>query len=96
VSHAEVTLPADFPTPPVLRELRRASLIIENVEQLADLRPLYFIRFLHTGDEYIVPFVHLQDTLRTASGDYTIVIDPRDDQRVLESLLGTTPRLMFD
>lgn len=99
-SHVEVTLPEDFPTPLVRMESGSGNpsddfIFIEGVERLADVRTIHYMRLHNSGEEYMIPFVHIQDTIRQVTGDFTLKIDPREDQNTLGSLLGTTPRTIF-
>lgn len=101
-SHAEVILPPDFPTPTVYRrpaDPRGGSpldiIYVEGVARLADVRIFHYIHFTNPGEDYRVPFIHIQDTLRRASGELMIEIDPREDTNMLGILLGNTPRSTF-
>lgn len=98
-SFAEATLPKDFPVPLVGRVFPGFSstdqIFLEDVERLADVRVILYIRLLITGDEYMVPFAHLKDTLRQASGDFVLAINSSEGESKVSSLLGDTPRTTF-
>ncbi|MEX2601755.1 MAG: hypothetical protein WD355_08915 [Balneolaceae bacterium] len=92
ISSAVTTLPNDFPTP-IIRNLEREDqIIIEGAERLVDFRIIHYLQFHNTDDEYMIPFSHLQDTLRMVSGGYMIINDPRDDMNRLSQYFGMTPR----
>lgn len=95
ISQAIVELPPDFPTPTVQRNPSapggippRDIIFVEGVERMIDVQTLHHIRFRHTDEESLVPFIHLQDTTRTVSGDYIISIDPREDRDMLQSMFN--------
>lgn len=94
-SHARVQLPPDYPTPLLHRQPRIPGgtppvdiIYIKGVERLADVQTIYSFGHRNWEEEYMVPFSHLKDTTRQASGDYVIVIDPQEDQRVILTFRG--------
>jgi hypothetical protein len=88
-SKAQVTLPADYPTPLVLIEYAQgsssepstATVFLEGVERLADVRTVY-------GRTW---FPHLKDTVRMASDHFRVVIDLSEDLQVLSTLSPGEP-----
>ncbi|MEX0647886.1 MAG: hypothetical protein WEA56_10400 [Balneolaceae bacterium] len=101
-SHAEVVLPPDFPTPTVFRRPQSPGggppldiITIEGVERFADIRTIHYIHFANSGQSYRIPFIHIQDTLRRASGELTIEINPREDTGKLGAFLGGAPWSVF-
>ncbi len=90
-SHVQVTLPEDFPVPSVNIERRssrdptpiRATLIIDGIEQLADVKTVY--RTMDDREIFTMP--HLQDSVRLSSGNLQIIMDPQEDFIPLNSIL---------
>lgn len=94
-SHARVQLPPDYPTPLLHRQPRIPGgtppvdiIYIEGVERLADVQTIYTFGHPNWEEKYMVPFSHLKDTTRMASGDFAIIIDPQEDQRVILTFSG--------
>lgn len=90
-SHAEVTLPPDFPVPVVLIATSSGEsdmVFIEGVERLADVQTVYHGRDLSTGEVRIKGISHRQDTSRTVSNGYQIPINP---QEASQELVGFPP-----
>lgn len=87
VTQATVTLPPDFPTPLVHIERRssrdptpiRATVLIQGIEKFADIQTVY--RTQNNQDRMAMP--HLQDSVRTASGDLQIIMEPQEDFPIL-------------
>ncbi|MEX2601819.1 MAG: hypothetical protein WD355_09240 [Balneolaceae bacterium] len=95
-SQATTTLPADFPTPSVRIHFtsgipNEAFVFIEDVEQLADVQTIYFARYAETNEEYIVARSHLKDSVRTATGDLLIVMDPAEDYQYVGTFFQLIP-----
>lgn len=99
-SSAEVELPKDFPAPYVRvlddGQSIKVYVYIEGVERLVDVQTVYHIRNIRSGEEIVNGVTHLQDTLRTASGNFEFVIDPGEDEEFLDRFgLASGPPSQF-
>lgn len=76
-SHAEATLPEDFPQPRFREpEFGADILLIEEVERLADIQVVYRIRDNRTGEEFEAPFPYLQYSVFIPQSTYRVSINP--------------------
>lgn len=98
-SYAEVSLPKDFPIPVVETDDPQfgtsARVYFNDIEHLADVRVIHYLRFHHTDQEYIVPFGHLQQPFLQESGEYMIFINPSKDRETIGSLIGDNPHTTY-
>lgn len=86
-SSAQVTLPSDFPTPMVEREL---IYIHNSIDRLGDVQAVYFGRDSFTGNVRIKALSHFeaQDTTRTGLDYLTVFIRESEDA---DELVGFPP-----
>lgn len=77
ISSAQTTLPGDYPTPFFSQpEFGEDILIINSVEQLADLQVIYRIEFYHTEVVFNVRYPQLQNGFKVEQSRYRAPIDP--------------------
>lgn len=94
-SRAAVTLPEDFPVPTVSIDPRsttdptpvRTTVLIEGVEQLADVKTVY----RSSDNREMITISHLQDSSRLSSGDLQVIMDPQEDFPLLDSFFSLPP-----
>ncbi|MEX0905179.1 MAG: hypothetical protein WD028_05635, partial [Balneolaceae bacterium] len=58
----------------------RSTVVVQEVDQLADVQTIY--RTLDNQHRHLMS--HLQDSVRMASGEFQIIMDPQEDYRTLD------------
>lgn len=98
-SHAEATLPEDFPVPQFREpEFGADILIIQGVEKLADVQVVYRIRRDRTGQEFEASFPYLQQSIFIPQTTYRVPINPdfgRSRIREMYCDISVTERNVF-
>jgi len=94
-SSVTVTLPEDFPTPAIEAEYnsQKEYLIIQGVENLADVHSNHQIQRNQSNDQFMLTFSHHQDTATTRlpQSEYTLQINPSKATENLELLFEEDP-----
>lgn len=93
-SHAEATIPSDFPVPQFLRpEFGDDILLIQQVEKLADVQVVYRILPDSPGKEFQVAFPYLEFNTFIAPSSYRVSINPSYPRvQIMEAYCGISVR----
>lgn len=98
-SHAETTLPKDFPIPEFHRpEFNADILVIQEVEHLADVQVTYNIRHIQSGEEFDWVFPQLRNGTFIPPDTYRVSIEAGAmNAKIIESYCGivVTDRSVF-